>query len=199
MLLLLTIFLPMSSSLKDQLLKAGLVTEEQVADSEKKPAKKGFNKNKRPKNQEPKKPNRPSKPKISKEKTDLEKFYAERDKQDRQEKQAEQKRQQEQAALKKERKAKVKKLIEESQLPLEDEEGIRYNFVVGTTVKYLFISETQQKQLEAGELAITFNGGSRCLIPTTVGLEIMQVDPNKIVIFTDQSSEPPVEEEKPTV
>jgi len=173
------------SSLSDQLLKAGLVTEEQVKKAAEKP--KGYkpNKNNANKSQQQK---RPVATKAKKENSDLAQFYKERASLERNEKQEAAKKKQEVARLKKETNDKINKLITDNLLNDETAE-IRYNFVVGTTIKYLFVNEEQQQKLADGELAISFLGGKRALIPTTIAKDITQLNPNKIVIIADNTGE----------
>ena len=161
------------SSLSDQLLKAGLVTKEQVEKAAEKPA---------PKHK--KKPFKAKQKPVSKKKepSDLAQFYAERKTQENKEKQQEAQRKKEAARIKKETKAKVEKLISENILNDETAE-IRFNFVVGTSIKYVFVTEKQQQSLIDGELAFTFLGSKRCLIPLAIAKEITTIDPAKIVII----------------
>lgn len=163
------------SSLSDQLLKAGLVTKEQVEKAAEKPKKHKpkVNKNNKKTNQ---------KPKAKKENSDLAQFYNQRASLERNEKQEAIKKKQEAARIKKETNNKINKLIKDNLLNV-DEAEIRYNFVVGTTIKYLFVNEEQQQKLADGELAITFLGGKRALIPTTIAKEISTLNPNKILII----------------
>ena len=163
------------NSLSDQLLKAGLVTEEQVKKaSEKpkrrKPVKKIFNK--KPVNK---------KPKTKKEPSDLAQFYQERSRAENKEKQATALKKKELARIKKETNRKINKLISDNLLN-DDLAEIRYNFIVGTTIKYLFVTEKQQQELADKKLAITFLGGKRSLIPIETAQEILKINPNKIVI-----------------
>ena len=164
----------MANSLRDQLFQAGLVTEDQVIEAEKPKKRKPQRHKKKP-------------PRTQKKKTpqsDLAHFYQQRSKQEQKEKQQAEKERQEAALLKKERRQKVGKLIKSH--ALKEEEGeVRYNFVLGTSVKYLFVTEAQQTQLSKGELAITFLGGKKRLIPANIGKEILSIDPNKIVILSE--------------
>jgi len=167
------------SSLSDQLLKAGLVTQEQFEKAATKP--KNKNNKKKPQTLNKKDSSR-KKPSAKREQTDLEKFYKERAKIERKEKQDAIRAKKEAARIKKETNAKINSLI--SKNLLNDESAvIRYNFVVGTTIKYLFVTEQQQEQLTKGELAITFMGGKRSLVPVEIGNEILKLNPNKIVII----------------
>lgn len=164
------------SSLSDQLLKAGLVTKAQVEKASEKPKKQKPHSNKSNKKSH-------QKPKAKKENSDLAQFYKQRASLERTEKQEVAKKKQEEARLKKETNNKINKLIKDNLLNDEEAE-IRYNFVVGTTIKYLFVNENQQQKLADGELAISFLGGKRALIPTEIAKQITEINPNKIVIIT---------------
>ena len=164
------------SSLSDQLLKAGLVTKEQVKKAAEKPkfkpkkpfVKKAANKTKK-------------QPKKQTEQSDLAKFYGERKQQENKEKQEIARKKQEAARLKKEINDKTNKLITDNLLN-DEAADIRFNFVVGTSIKYLFVTEKQQNDLSDGRLAITFLASKRSLIPVEIGKQIQQINPKKIVI-----------------
>jgi uncharacterized protein YaiL (DUF2058 family) len=176
----------MSSSLRDQMLKAGLVTEEQVEEANKKKSRKKpshSNDNKRQQSSRGKKPLNKSR-KAKKPEDDLARFYNQRNQLERAEKKEAERKKKEAARIKKENRKKIYHLVSKHRID-NDAATIRYNFIVGTTVKYLFVTEEQQEQLGEGKLAITFLGGNRCLIPTEIGQQIQQIDPNKIVVFID--------------
>lgn len=169
------------SSLSDQLLKAGLVTEEQVKKAEEKPKKYSANKN------HSNKPHQAKPPMVAKEKkkdSDLAQFYKQRVSAERTEKKDAERKKQEAARLKKQTNNKINKLLSDNLLNDEAAE-IRYNFVVGTTIKYLFVNESQQQKLADGELAISFLGGKRALIPTHIAKKITQLNPHKIIVIAD--------------
>lgn len=177
------------SSIRDQLLKAGLVTEEQVKQAETKP--KVHKKNKTAPSQsnhdKNKKP-RSNKPQAKKrELTDLERFYQERDTTDKAEKAEQEKQRKEATRIRKEKRAKIGSLIKTNLVNDEAAEQ-RYNFVVGSSVKYLFVTEAQQEQLAKGELAIVFLGEKRCLIPAEIGKEIKAIEQSRLVIFCEPES-----------
>ena len=174
------------SSLSDQLLKAGLVTEDQVKKAAEKPkAKKKFTGN-RNNSQRKQKPTVNSKTmsnqKPKREVSDLEQFYKERSTLERNEKQEAIRKKKEADKIKKETNDKINKLIT-ANLKNDDSAEIRYNFVVGTTIKYLFVTDKQQQELSDRSLAITFLGGKRSLIPIDIAKEIAELNPNKIVII----------------
>ena len=163
------------SSLSDQLLKAGLVTEEQV----KKAAEKPKRKKTKPKQQ---KAFVKKAPKKQTEQSDLAKFYGERKQLENKEKQESARKKQEAAKLKKEMNDKTNKLISDNLLN-DDAAEIRFNFVVGTSIKYLFVTEKQQNDLVDGKLAITFLASKRSLIPIDIARNIQEINPKKIVII----------------
>lgn len=175
------------SSLRDQLLKAGLVTEEQVKQAETKP--KSGGKHKKNNKVAARAPSKPAKTKPKKrELSDLEQFYQQRDKTEKAEK-AEQERQRKEAArIRKQNRAKIGALIKNN-MKNEESADIRYNFVVGSSVKYLYVTEVQQDLLSEGKLAIAFLGEKRCLIPPEVADQILAIEPSRIVIRFDPDAE----------
>lgn len=167
------------SALSDQLLKAGLVTKEQVDRAKEQPKSNKFN----PKKSKANKPNNQKiKNKKTQEQSDLAHFYQERSRIEQKEKQDAIRIKKETARIKKETNQKINTLISTSLLN-DESADIRYNFIVGTTIKYLFVTENQQNELINGKLAITFLGGKRSLIPVEVAKEILHLNPNKIVII----------------
>ena len=172
------------SSIRDQLLKAGLVTEEQVKQSEAKPKPSGkkhhkpANKHNKPKSHSKK----PATPAKKKELSDLELFYKERESTEKAEQAEQDKARKEAARIRKQNRAKIGALIRDN-MQNDESADIRYNFVVGSSVKYLFVTEAQQEMLSAGKLAIAFLGEKRCVISPEVGEQIKAIEPSRIVIL----------------
>ncbi|WGZ93968.1 MAG: DUF2058 family protein [Candidatus Thiothrix putei] len=193
----------MAHSLRDQLLKAGLVTEAQIEKANQpKPAP---SRQPQQRNHAPRRDNRPAptleKPQRTenkaprqtpKEKSDLEQFYAARAKTEREEREQAEQRQREIAARRKQTREQVAALINANVKNVDDAD-IRYNFVVGDNIKYLYVTEAQQQALADGELAITFLGGKRCLIPLDIAQQILALDPDKLIVINrpEESSESP--------
>lgn len=191
----------MAHSLRDQLLKAGLVTTEQLEKANQpKPVP---SRQAPPRDKAPRRDNRPAptveKPQRTenkaprptpKEKSDLEQFYAARAKTEREEREQAEQRQREIAARRKQTREQVAALIS-ANLQNVDDADIRYNFVVGDNIKYLYVTEAQQQALAAGELAIIFLGGKRCLIPLDIAQQILALDPDKLIVINspEESSE----------
>lgn len=206
----------MSNSLSEQLLKAGLITQTQIDQAEqakqqqKEKAKEARDqaKHKQSKPNRPSMPAKPHKPaakpeaakaematkqpptKPTKQRSasDLEQFYHERNNLERQEREADEKRKRELAERKKQTRQQVQELITAHLQNVEDA-SIRYNFVVGETVKYLYVTEQQQQALADGVLAITFLAGKRCLIPVEVAEQILAIDPDKLIVLNQGGSE----------
>ena len=166
----------MATSLQDQLLQAGIVTEEQVQNVE------NEKKSQRQKRFKAKKKQTQKKTCQTKPQSDLEKFYKQRTALEKKERKESREAKLAEKKLKKERHEKVCKLIHEckSEIPEGD---IRFNFAIGNNIKYIFINEAQQEKLSNGELAITFLKGKKVLIPAATAADINIVDPNKIVIL----------------
>ena len=208
----------MLNSLSEQLLKAGLITQEKIDQAaqerqqQKEKAKaRQAQKSNGPKNAKaapeqahPTKPrhnkgqnqgpdqarakgNKPDN-KPAREASDLEKFYRERASLERQEKAEEERLRREAAERKKRTRQQVRELILAHQLNVEDA-SVRYNFVVGDTIKYLFVTEQQQQELAEGKLAITFLDGKRCLLPVTAGKQLLELDPGKLVVFNQDQQD----------
>ena len=167
------------SSLRDQLLKAGLVTEDQVKKAETKPKRNNHKKAVNKPNTRNQQSTKPSKPK--KELSDLEKFYRERSSAENKERQQAKKEKEIAAQLKKERGAKISKLVNENTLNVENATE-RYNFVVGTTVKYTYVTEEQLEKLAKGELALTFLKGKCRVISTETAKQIKEIDAKRLVV-----------------
>jgi uncharacterized protein YaiL (DUF2058 family) len=163
----------MSSSLRDQLLQAGLVPTERT--------KKTVQKKKITPSQKNKPQKRKKQPQPA---SDLAQFYRQRTTQERSEKQEIERKRQAAAKLKKEQHRKIRQLLNKHKLD-NTHADIRYNFVVNTTIKYIFVTTEQQKHLEQGKLAITFQAGQSCLIPYEIGKELLSITPHKLVIFQE--------------
>ena len=171
----------MAKSLQDQLLGAGIATEEQLkkAQESKKKPKKSQKAQARPKNK-PKKKKKPV--------SDLAQFYQQRSSFEKKTREEEEKKKKEAARLKKLNNKKIRKLILDNLQNVEDAE-IRFNFLVGNNIKYLYVTEQQQEALGKGELAITFLGGRRCLIPSSIVAEIKELEPNKLIVLLEDDEE----------
>lgn len=167
------------SSLRDQLLKAGLVTKEQVKKSETTSKRTATRK---PQQKLSKKKFTKNKPK--KEPSDLEQFYRERATAENKERQQAKKAKEAAARLKKERNIKISKIINENTLNI-DNANERYNFVIGTAVKYVYVTPEQLEKLAKGELALSFLKGKCRVISLETAQKIREIDPKRLLIQQD--------------
>lgn len=194
----------MSNSIRDQLLKAGLITREQLDKATQPPAappaqkapvgkRTGGNPALQPARTGPTpkavQQRRSEKPK---ENNDLARFYQARAELERNERAEQERLQREQAARRKQYREHIRSLILENLQNVDDAE-IRYHFRVGDNVKSLYVTEAQQGALADGRLAITFLEGKRCLIPAAVARQIQELDPGKVMVLNapDNSAEVP--------
>jgi uncharacterized protein YaiL (DUF2058 family) len=172
----------MKNALQDQLLKAGLATEEQFKKASAKPRRPPpKNKNKKPKKTTNKKPHNHN--------SDLKRAYDARKKLEA----AEKHKKEQLAAQRKANRRKIRLLVSNNTLNKPDAE-ISYRFIIGQNIKNVYVTEEQQKQLLSGKLAITFFDGRRCIIPRSIADEIMQLDPKKAIVIQPSDIETPRDE-----
>ncbi|HFC91511.1 MAG TPA: DUF2058 family protein [Leucothrix mucor] len=164
------------SSLRDQLFKAGLVSEEQVKKFEEKPKRPKVNKKiNKPHHKKGKK----NKPKH--ELTDLEKFYRQRSNEENKERQQAKKAKEEAAQRKKENNIKIGRLVNENLLDASDATE-RYNFIIGSKVKYAYVSAEQLEKLAEGKLALIFQKGKCRVISSEIAQKVREIDSNRLII-----------------
>jgi len=169
------------SDLKEQLLKAGLITEAQArAASRPKPpsprhgrkAGKGGRRGPRPDKRSTD---------TSAAEIDLAQAYRLRAGEERREREAAEQARREAERRRKANRARIAQLIRDH---LQNDAGaeLNYHFTVRDKVKQVRVTPGQLAALAAGELAITFLDGQRCLIPAAVAEEIATLDPDKLVV-----------------
>jgi uncharacterized protein YaiL (DUF2058 family) len=159
----------MSLSLRDQLLKAGLVNQKQAKQAGKQ----------QQKQQRLEKKNQ----------VDVDDAVRQAALQAQAEKLArdqELNRQQQQKAEQKARTAQVKQLIEHSRLPkiIGDD---YYNFVDDKKIKRLAVNDLMRGKLSSGSLGIVRHGGGYEVIPREAALRIQERDPRRIVLLNTPS------------
>lgn len=162
----------MKNALQEQLLKAGLATEDQLARPKpnrrkksqqrqrKKPASGGSRDNRRPRDD-----------------SDLARAWAARQKAEREEAE----RRKRLKAQRKANRARIRQLTLDNCLNADDAD-IPFQFMVGSNIKNIYVTAEQREQLLAGALRITFQDGRRCLIPAAIALQIHELDPEKLII-----------------
>ncbi len=162
----------MSLSLRDQLLKAGLVNEKQAKQATKQKQKQQRLENK-----------------GQAEKDDAQRQAALKAQAEKAERDRELNRQQQEKAEQKARAAQIKQLIESSRLPKLTTEDY-YNFVDEKKVKRLSVNAMMRDKLSRGSLGIVRHGGGYEVIPREAALKIQERDPRRVVLLNTQTEEP---------
>jgi uncharacterized protein YaiL (DUF2058 family) len=153
-------------SLRDQLLKAGLVNEKQAKQASKSLVHKGQA--------------------VADDTSQraAQEAMAEKAKRDQ-----ELNRQQQEKIEQKARAAQVKQLIEATRLPKLTTEDY-YNFVDDKKVKRLSVNPLMRSKLSSGALAIVHHGGTYEVIPREAALKVQERDPRRIVMLSAPTEEP---------
>ena len=97
-------------------------------------------------------------------------------------------RQQQEKAEQKARAAQIKQLIEVSRLPKLTTEDY-YNFVDDKKVKRISVNTLMRNKLSSGSLAIVHHAGGYEVIPREAALKIQERDPQRIVQLNTQTEE----------
>ncbi len=154
----------MSTSLRDQLLKAGLIDKRQANEAERQ--------QQRRERQAPPKHKSSVTPDGSLARQVAQSAKIARD-------QALNRRQQEKAE-KKARLAQIKQLIEQNRLP-SVENGEPYNFVDGTKIRRVAVNASIRDQIIRGEIAIVRHEGRYDLVPAAIAARIRERDEDALV------------------
>ena len=155
----------MSLSLRDQLLKAGLVSEKQAKQA----------------GQQKQKQQRLEK-KGQVEVDDAQKRAAQEAMAEKAARDQELNRQQQEKAEQKARSAQIKQLIETTRLPKLNGEDY-YNFVDDKKVKRISVNALMRNKLSSGGLAIVRHGGGYEVVARDVALKIQERDARRIVLL----------------
>lgn len=162
----------MSLSLRDQLLKAGLVNQKQAKQVGKE------------KQKEQRLVHKGQAQADDSQKRAAQEAQAEKIKRDQ-----ELNRQQQEKVEQKARTAQVKQLIEVSRLPKLITEDY-YNFVDDKKVKRLSVNALVRNKLSSGSLAIVHHGGGYEIIPREAALKIQERDPRRVVLLNTPTEAP---------
>lgn len=162
----------MALSLRDQLLKAGLVNEKQAKQAGK---------------QQQKQQRLVHKGQA--EKDESQKLAAQQAMADKAARDQELNRQQQEKIEQKARAAQIKQLIEASRLPKLTTEDY-YNFVDDKKVKRLSVNTLMRNKLSSGSLAIVRHGGGYEVIPREAALKIQERDAQRVVLLNTPTEAP---------
>ena len=164
----------MSDSLRDQLLKVGLINKKQASDAERHAHRK-----ERP---SPAKQSLP--PKVDAAAAALRAAHSAKVARDQA-----LNRKQQQKAEKKARAAQIKQWVNEQRLP-PVEAGEAYNFVDGPKIRRVTVTPGVRAQIGRRELAIVRNEGGYDLVPAALAARIRERDPNAFIFFGGADSAP---------
>ncbi|RUL79686.1 DUF2058 domain-containing protein [Dyella choica] len=171
----------MVDSLRDQLLKSGIVKQlkdekrqQQPAPKPKAPFAKG-------------KPTHKSKPARSDSEMDLAKAYAIRAQTEAQERKRIEQEAAEQARLKRERKAKVQQLLEGQVLNKADADQVRH-FEYGGKIRRVYVDANQLADLNAGKLGIVQNAGRYLLVTQALAEQVREIDPHLLALLVSPAA-----------
>ena len=162
----------MSLSLRDQLLKAGLVNQKQAKQVGKE------------KQKEQRLVHKGQAQADDSQKRAAQEAMAEKARRDQ-----ELNRQQQEKVEQKARAAQIKQLIEVSRLPKLITEDY-YNFVDDKKVKRIPVNAMVRNKLSSGSLAIVHHGGGYEIIPREAALKIQERDPRRIVLLNTPTEAP---------
>ena len=162
----------MAISLRDQLLKAGLVNEKQAKQVSK---------------EKQKQQRLEHKGQIEKDQS--QKLAAQQAMAEKAARDQELNRQQQEKVEQKARAAQIKQLIEVSRLPKLTTEDY-YNFVDDKKVKRLSVNKLMRDKLSSGSLAIVRHGGGYEVIPREAALKIQERDAQRVVLLNTPTEAP---------
>jgi uncharacterized protein len=172
----------MVDSLRDQLLKSGIVKQlkddkrqQQPAGKPSAPSGKG-----KPHHHKPK-------PARTQEEMDLAKAYAIRAQTEANERKRAEQEAAEQARLKRERKAKVQQLLEGNALNKTDADQVRH-FEYGGKIRRMYVDAAQLAELNAGRLGVVQNAGRYVLVTQSIAEQIRAVDPHLVALLVDPAA-----------
>ncbi|GAB3785234.1 DUF2058 domain-containing protein [Dyella agri] len=171
----------MSESLRDQLLKSGLV--KQVREEKRGSEGKG-----RP---SPGKAHghggKPPAPRRNQEEIDLAKAYAIRAQTEAIERKRAQQEAEEQARLRRERKQKIQQLLEGKALNKAETELVR-NFEYGGKIRRIHVDAAQLAALNAGELGVVQQAGRYLLVARDIAEQVRAIDEHLLAVLVDPNA-----------
>jgi uncharacterized protein len=174
----------MVDSLRDLLLKSGIVKQLKDEKRQQQPAPKPGAYHGKGKPPHPHKPNKPAR---SQEEIDLAKAYSMRAQTEAAERKRAEQEAAEQARLKRERKAKVQQLLEGKSLNKPDADQARH-FEYGGKIRRIYVDAAQLADLNTGKLGVVQNGGRYFLVTQEIAAQIRDIDPHLLALLIDPSS-----------
>lgn len=169
----------MGESLRDQLLKSGLVKQVR----EEKRGNEGKGKG-RPAGKPHSHAGRPPAARRSQEDIDLAKAYAIRAQAEASERKRAQQEAEEQARLRRERKQKIQQLLEGKALNKAETELVR-NFEYGGKIRRVHVDAAQLAALNAGELGVVQQAGRYLLVTREIAERVRVIDEHLLALLVD--------------
>lgn len=166
----------MADSLRDQLLKSGIV--KQVRE-EKRPA---------PRRGKSSRPAGRSEPARDQADIDLARAYAMRAQTEAAERRRAEQEAAERARLKRERKAKIQKLLEGQALNKADADQARH-FEYGGKIRRIYVDAGQLAALNAGELGVVQQAGRYVLVVRGIAEKVSQIEPALLALLVSNGGE----------
>lgn len=167
----------MSESLRDQLLKSGLV--KQIREE-----KRGNEGKRRPSGKPQGHGGKPPAPRRSQEEIDLAKAYAIRAQTEANERKRAQQEAEEQARLRRERKQKIQHLLDGKALNKAETDQVR-NFEYGGKIRRIHVDATQLAALNAGELGVVQQAGRYLLVTREIAEQVRAIDGHQLALLVD--------------
>jgi uncharacterized protein YaiL (DUF2058 family) len=185
----------MSDSLRDQLLKSGLVQKLKSEAKPPPPAGKHAAASKPPQKPAHKpQQHKPHVPRVKTAEMDLAAAYAQRARQERDERETAQREVERIARERRERKQKLAALLEGKALNSNDADVPRH-FPHGNKIRRIYCTKDQLAQLNRGELAIAQLAGRYLLVTREVVLAAQAIQPDSLVLLCDPNA--PAEDDVP--
>jgi Uncharacterized protein conserved in bacteria len=181
----------MADSLRDQLLKSGIVKQVQTnraADrsrDDRRSASPPPGKPARGKSHAPSQASRP--PRQSQEDIDLAKAYAIRAQTEASERKRAEQEVAEQARLRRERKLKIQQLLDGKTLNKAEADQPR-NFEYGGKIRRVHVDAAQLTALNAGELGVVQQGGRYLLVSREIAEQVRNIDARQLALLVDPAA-----------
>jgi uncharacterized protein YaiL (DUF2058 family) len=167
----------MSLSLREQLLKAGLVSEQQVQRAE------------REERQQQRGAPRPSKEKRRNPDPTPQQLAAQRAAAEKAAKDAELNRRKQDKADRRARFAEIRQLVEQHHVPRVETEDF-YNFQDGTNIRRVPVTPELRSRLVSGDLAIVRCEGRYAFVPSAVGQRVRERVERALIHWNDPAAKP---------
>ncbi len=171
----------MADSLRDQLLKSGIVKQVQREPKRPTPPSSGKSARKDGKSQ----PSSPARTRgQSQEDIDLAKAYALRAQTEARERKRVEQEAAEQARLRRERKLKIQQLLDGKALNKPEADQPR-NFEYGGKIRRVHVDAAQLAALNAGELGVVQQAGRYLLVSREIAEQVRHIDPHQLALLVD--------------